>query len=134
MHPANRGKKLSKNIAAEMFYNIDGKHFVRTLHERQGKDYAGTPSAAELKLGSKHIITVVEVEDDDNYNESFILSVMSRSNLIALPREKATILSDSKDSAPKCVAHPAKIAIYNGESSSNSSDESAKSDWLARSG
>ena len=37
-----------------MLYNIDGKHSVRTLHERQGKDYAGTPSAAELELESKH--------------------------------------------------------------------------------
>ena len=83
-----------------MLYDIDGEHYVKTIHEHPGKGYAGTLGAATIDLQIKPK-SKEYVVDDDYYEESSNLSNMSRYELIAWLCKLSDILDSLRSPYPK---------------------------------
>ena len=122
-----------------MLYDIDGEQSVKTIHERPGKGYEGTPGADKLDLGSKardKTVIDVDLDGDDGLSQ---VSNMSREELIALVKQQAKISSDKRGSAPPSAddkSHSSSSAEEDGSSgsdrSSSSSSSSSSSDESSR--
>ena len=134
------GKREHRDYAApELLYDIDGEQSVKTIHERSGKGYKGTPGAETLDLGSKtRDRTVIDVDLDVGDSLSQV-SNMSREELIALVKQQAKISSDKRGSAPPNAddkSHSSSSAEEDGSSgsdhSSSSSSSSSSSDGSSR--
>ena len=49
-----------------MLYDIDGEHYVKTIHEHPGKGYDGTPGAATIDLQRKPKSKEGVIDDDSS--------------------------------------------------------------------
>ena len=81
----DKGRKAKKQYAApEQLYDLDGTHFVHTIHGRAAvKGYAGTPGAATFNLGDNaKADEVIELGDDSD--DMSALSTMTKEDLITL--------------------------------------------------
>ncbi len=135
-HMADKNKQQKKQYAApEMLYDIDAEHSIKTLNERPGKGYGGTPGVPTFDLRSSHNTgEVVNLADGDDNAISTMsqLSSMSREELIQILCQKGKIsLPGDKGSAPDSVNEPhspsdGKSSQSSGSSSSNSSHSSVE--------
>ena len=90
----------------ENMYDLDGAHSVKTLSERPGSGYGGSPGAPTFKVGTGQKPARVKEggkvtldgKDDGSMSD---LSTLSKDQLIALLRKKATLGDNHKGSAPK---------------------------------
>ena len=86
-HMADKNKREKKEYAApEMLYDLDGEHTVKSLSERPGKGYAGTPGAATINLRGHRNPEVVNLDKEDDDDMS-ALSTKSKEELIAILRK-----------------------------------------------
>ena len=112
-----------------MLYDIDAEQSIKTLNERPGKGYGGTPGAPTFDLRSSHktgeVVNLAD-GDDDAISTMSQLSSMSREELIQILCQKGKIsLPSDKGSAPDSVNEP--YSLSDNESSQSSGSSSSDS-------
>ena len=126
----NKGDKIYTD--PENVYDLDGTHSVKTIHERPGSGYGGSPGAPTFQVGGKQKQQAskeggaidVDAEDDDDMSA---LSNLSKEDLIARLRN-ASVSSQPMGSAPTSgTGRSHSDSSDDGESSSSSDSSSGSS-------
>ena len=122
-HMKGGGKEKKQYAAPEALYGLDDEHSVRTIHDKKGKGYSGSPGAEQLDLGENSAKrTVIDVDEDSD--ELSAISAMSKRDLIDLVRKSR--ISHDKGSAPS-ASEPYTDDSDNDSSSSSSGSSSSSS-------
>jgi hypothetical protein len=118
----------------ENIYDLDGTHSVKTMTERPGSAYGGSPGAPTFKVGGNEKQQggegskegdAIEVNSDSDDDMS-ALSSLSKDELIARLR-KATVSSQPTGSAPASGKRRPRSDSSDDEEGSSSSDSSSGS-------
>ncbi len=127
--PKKKGGEIYTDL--ENMYNLDGTLSVKTLLERPGSGYGGSPGAPTFKVGTGKKPAqakegkVVDLDGSDNDSMSD-LSTLSKDQLIVLLHKKATLGVNHKGFTPKeREAERSHSDSSDKESDSSRSDESS---------